>query len=51
MGTGHLVGPVRADNQYWEGGEIPCERAEQVETGGIRPMEIIEKEQRGLPRW
>jgi hypothetical protein len=48
MATVHLLVPVGDDEEEREGGEGAGEEAEQIEGGGVRPVEVFEQEEQGM---
>ena len=47
MAPGQLVGPIRDHQQQRKGGQLPCKEAEQIETGLIGPMQILQHRDHG----
>jgi len=48
--AGQFVGAIRNDEQGWEPNDCAGNIAEQIKTGGIRPMEVIEEEDERNPQ-
>lgn len=48
--SGHFVGAVGADDQQRNIGEMTTDDAEEVETGRVRPMQVLQHDQDGAHR-
>jgi hypothetical protein len=44
MAARQLVGAIRGEQQERQGGEVACQGAQQVEGGGIGPVQVVEED-------